>query len=59
MTETQRVWSRQIASATRALLPWKRTTPDGFDYVDPSAPRQLVAAYTSLLSAGYANGWMP
>lgn len=56
----RRVWQNQIEQAGDALKPWVRTTPDGFTYIDPDAPADLVAAYRSLLITGYSfPGWMP
>jgi hypothetical protein len=52
------VFTADLDKMNRDLAPWLVTFDDGFQGYMPSAPAQLLSAYSGLVSFGYANGWM-
>ena len=57
MTTTQQIWTQQFAALADALKPFVFSI-DGEEFVNSEAPLSLVAPYRSLLSVGYAKGWL-
>jgi hypothetical protein len=51
-------FTKDMERLTEALLPYVRTLSDGFQVIDGSAPADLVRPYRSLVSMGYAKGWL-
>jgi hypothetical protein len=52
-------WTDDLERHNRALLDGGFVLEDeGWKYVSPDAPEQLVRSYTQVVSVGYFNGWL-
>ena len=52
------VWLKDFNNLADAIKPWVVEANDGFQYVSPDAPEDLMRPYKALMNLGYIKGWL-